>query len=391
MRKVVIMLAIVGLSTVAMAQNTSSSCENKSEVLTNKFWDNWFISAGVGGEMLMGNSDAAGTVRKRISPTFNVAVGKWFTPGLGLRLQYSGLQGRGYTRDANNGYVDAQGSVPGYYKQKFDYMNLHGDVMFNLSSMFFGYNPQRVYEMIPYLGAGFVHTYSGPQREAFAVNGGIINRFRVSPALALNLELSVMGTENKFDGELGGKKDFDGVVSATVGATYYFKARGFNKSKPCPPQLISEAELSGMRNKMNALNEEVQGLKDQLAAAPKEVIIVEENVEEIPAIAPHAIFFNLGSAVVSPQELVNLGFMADQIKEYPTLKLKLTGYADAATGTPEANRKVSLKRAEAVADALAKTYGIARSRMTTDAAGGVDKFEKSKEYLNRMVMIEVVK
>lgn len=360
-------------------------------MLTNKFWNNWFISAGGGAEMLMGNSDVAGTVRKRISPTLNVSVGKWFTPGLGLRLQYSGLQGRGYTPDASNGYIDAQGSVAGYYKQKFSYMNLHGDVMFNLSSMLCGYNPKRVYEFIPYLGAGFVHTYSGPQKEAFAVNAGLINRFRVSPVLDVNLELSIMGTENKFDGELGGKKDFDGVLAATAGVTYYFKTRGFNKAKTCPPQLISEAELNGMRNKMNALNEEVQGLKDKLAVVPAPVVVVEESVTKVPDIAPHAIFFNLGSSAVSPQELVNLGFLADQIKEYPTLKLKLTGYANAATGSAEVNQKVSLKRAEAVADALAKTYGIARNRMTTAAAGGVDKFEKSKEYLNRMVMIEVVK
>lgn len=29
----------------------------------------------------------------------NISVGKWFTPGLGLRLQYSGLQAKGFTMD----------------------------------------------------------------------------------------------------------------------------------------------------------------------------------------------------------------------------------------------------------------------------------------------------
>ena len=42
----------------------------------------------------------------------------------------------------------------GYYKQRFDYMNLHGDVMFNLNALFGGYNQHRVYEIIPYVGAG---------------------------------------------------------------------------------------------------------------------------------------------------------------------------------------------------------------------------------------------
>lgn len=46
----------------------------------------------------------------------------------------------------------------GYYKQRFDYMNLHGDVMFNLNALFGGYNQHRVYEIIPYVGAGSLTT-----------------------------------------------------------------------------------------------------------------------------------------------------------------------------------------------------------------------------------------
>lgn len=46
----------------------------------------------------------------------------------------------------------------GYYKQRFDYMNLHADVMFNLNALFGGYNQHRVYEIIPYVGAGLPTT-----------------------------------------------------------------------------------------------------------------------------------------------------------------------------------------------------------------------------------------
>ena len=389
MKKIFLLLAIASLGGGVMAQNTTSSCENKHEVLTNKFWDNWFISGGVGAEMLIGNNDAHYGVGDRISPTFNVGVGKWFTPGLGLRLQYSGFEGKG-ARKGFGSYTSGRPDASGYYDQKFHYMNLHGDVMFNLNALFGGYNPNRVYEVIPYLGAGFTHSYSGVKKtQGLAVNAGIINKFRVSPVLDVNLELSGMMAQNKFDGELGGEKDFDGVVAATVGVTYYFKNRGFKKSKACPPQLISEAELNGMRNKMNDLNGEVRDLKNQLAAAPKEVVVTKE-VNETPNVASHAIFFNLGSAVVSPQEIINLGFMVDQLKEYPNLKLKLTGYADSATGSAEVNKRVSLKRAEAVVEVLVQKYGISRSRIvSTEAAGGIDKFDK--EYLNRMVMIEAVK
>lgn len=85
--------------------------------------------------MLYGNGDNAGEFKDRISPVLNVAVGKWFTPGLGLRLQYSGLQAKGFSYDKTAPYVTGNEMGDGYYKQKFDYMNLHGDIMFNLNAL----------------------------------------------------------------------------------------------------------------------------------------------------------------------------------------------------------------------------------------------------------------
>lgn len=57
----------------------------------------------------------------------------------------SGLQAKGYTYNKTAPYVTGGVIGDGYYKQKFDYMNLHGDVMFNLNALFGGYNSQRVY------------------------------------------------------------------------------------------------------------------------------------------------------------------------------------------------------------------------------------------------------
>lgn len=54
----------------------------------------------------------------------SVAVGKWFTPGLGLRLQYNGLQAKGFTSNQSADYVRGRQLSGGYYKQRFDYMNL---------------------------------------------------------------------------------------------------------------------------------------------------------------------------------------------------------------------------------------------------------------------------
>lgn len=388
MKKILMVLAVAGLSSVAMAQSTryDNVPSEKYSVFTNKFWDNWFISAGAGAEMLIGNSDVHNSIGDRISPTFNVALGKWFTPGLGLRLQYSGLEAKGSRRGFGS-FAKGQPDAFGYYDQKFHYMNLHGDVLFNLNALFGGYNPKRVYEVIPYLGAGFTHSYSGVNKsQALAVNAGIINKFRVSDAIDINLELSSMMVENKFDRELGGKKDFDGVVAATVGLTYHFKQRGFNKPSKAE-QLISEAELRDMRNRMNMLSAENQNLKDELANRPEPT--TREVVKTVADVTPYSVFFTIGSAAISDRAMVNIEHLADYLKKYPDVNVQLVGYADAATGSPALNSRLSTQRAEAVANVLVDKFGISRNRIVTEGQGGVDKYQKI--YLNRMVLIEAAK
>ena len=100
MKKILMLLALAGVSSVAMAQQKTEVVEefgviqvqDKYQVITNPFWSNWFFSIGGGAEATFGDNDKAGSFGKRISPTLNFAIGKWFTPGLGVRLQYSGLR-----------------------------------------------------------------------------------------------------------------------------------------------------------------------------------------------------------------------------------------------------------------------------------------------------------
>ena len=394
MKKILMLLALAGLTSAAWAQNSTSEVveyeviqvQDKYQVITNPFWSNWFFSIGGGAEATFGDNDSAGSFGKRISPTLNVSVGKWFTPGLGLRLQYSGLQARGFTYDADADYVKGTQLKDGYYKQRFDYMNLHGDVMFNLNALFGGYNQHRVYEIIPYVGAGFTHNYSKPHREALSVNAGIINKFRISNAIDINLELSAMGVEDKFDGEVGGDHGYDGVLSATVGLTYRFPARGFRRPMP---QLISQIELAAMQDKLAAMGAQNAQLKNALIQAQNQPVAEVTETEVIvpdPDIAPRTVFFTIGSAELSPREIMNLSYLAEQMKQFPNATYTVNGYADSATGTPAFNKELSLKRAQAVKDALVKNYGIAADRLNIEAGGGVDKF--GQPILNRVVLVK---
>ena len=143
-----------------------------------------------------------------------------------------------------------------------------------------------------------------------------------------------------------------------------------------------------MRDQMNAMAAANMQLQQQLANAqqPVEVEDTEEVVITDPNIAPRTVFFKIGSDRLSPQEEMNLSYLASKIKESPNATYTINGYADSATGTPAFNKELSLKRAQAVVDVLVKQYGIPADRLKVDAGGGVDKF--GQPILNRVVLVK---
>ena len=153
MKKLMFLLAAASLSSVAFAQQKSNSQNvlvgESVEVETNHFFDNWFFSVGGGAQVLFGDQSDLGKFKKRIAPALQISIGKWFTPGLGLRLQYSGLQSKSFSSEPS-AYSKPHMLSEGYYQDKFNYMNLHGDILFNVSNMIAGYNEDRIYDFVPF-------------------------------------------------------------------------------------------------------------------------------------------------------------------------------------------------------------------------------------------------
>lgn len=405
MKKTMLTVALAAIATVAYSgslesDKTSSNdgvvvIENsvadlpvsKYKVETNRFWDNWFISVGGGAQVLFGDYSDRGDFEKRIAPTANISVGKWFVPGLGVRIQASGLQAKTFNMsDSNLRYGRAMSDGDGeYFKEEFNYLNLHGDVLFNLSALLGGYNENRVYEIVPYAGIGWNHVFDGDKPNTVAFNFGIINKFRLSPALDLNLELQGMLTEDRFDGkQIGTTTDI--VAGATLGLTYKFKQRGFNQSPDIAAIMaLSQSQMDAVNDALAMQIEENDRLKTQLANRPNEVVKEKVVVKSVPAVA-QSVFFEIGSADLGSKDEVNLQTIANALKENTSTAVTLTGYADSATGSAQINKQLSEGRANAVADALVK-MGVSRNRIKVDAKGGVDAL--TPPTLNRRVIIDV--
>ena len=90
---------------------------------------------------------------------------------------------------------------------------------------------------------------------------------------------------------------------------------------------------------------------------------------------------------MNDKAMVNIGYVADVLKQFPGKKYVLYASADKETGTPEFNMQLSQKRGEAVYNAMVEKFGVNPEQLRIMAVGSQEqKFDNAQ--LNRVVVIE---
>lgn len=393
MKKIALLTVFAAGALSLSAQNSTIEekveySKDKYKVETNRFWSNWFISAGAGVNFGFTDHDKQADFGDRISPALDISVGKWFTPGIGLRVSYSGLNMKGasnVTQDGpshTTGKPMPMGKGSGYdmQYQKFSFYNLHGDVLFNLSNLLCGYNEKRIWNCSPYVGIGWGRVWDSPQFKGVTANLGVLNTFRLNDWLDANLDIRGMMTGEGFDGAWG-SAEHDGVLSATVGLTYKFKRRGWDRSKTV--YRYDYGDLESMRNKLNEMNAENERLKKELAQG--KMAAARETVKRIAS--ANLVAFPIGKSKLSNEARANLGMLAEVIKAGDKNAVyTITGYADAGTGSKRINEKLSKARAEAVYECLVEEFGIDKAQLKIDYKGGVENMFYDDPRLSRAVI-----
>lgn len=394
MKTTIFIAACTLLSTFTMAQNSNlktsledGNRDSKGNLVrgpyeTNRFFDNTFIQVGVGAGMYLGNQNAK--FGARITPTYDFAIGKWLTPSVGLRVQLSYSSAM---REYSSSYTSSFAMSNGL--QKFNMLNLHGDVMWNLSTAIAGYKESRVYEVIPYIGAGWVNTFyhNKPSANELALSFGIINKFRVTPTIDINLELRSTYAKGHLDlSTINNRVDIP--VAATAGVTVRFGQKNFKRVVK-PDYTPYESSIMKLTDKNSELTNANTKLTKELATEKARVItvpapVVTSSVE----VTPVALFFSIGKSKLDAKDLVNLDFYVNNaIKKDAKKVFTLTGYADKATGNTEINDRLSRERVDFVYNLLVTKYGIAKDRLVTKSAGDQNNPFNLAE-LNRVVIID---
>jgi len=375
MRKFVIGAALLGMSMTAFAQQADPTL--KYSVATNSFWSNWFIQVGGDYNIWYSNQehgrglDNGGNYdflsKQRRSFGGSVAIGKWFTPGIGLRTKLQGF---------NSKKIGAVGVT----SQHFWSLNEH--IMFNLSNLFMGYNPERVWNVSPFIGGGMARNMS-TNRYVMQLSAGINSSWRLCRNLDLYAEAGWNRMEDNFDGnEMAqlsnshhgrGWEDKDNHLYAEIGLTFKLGKATWNKTPDVDAiKALSQSQIDALNSQLNDLNAENGKLRKELAEKPKTTVLT-KSLKEFVA-TPISVFFNIGKIDVALlKDLVNVRALAKYAIENNS-HILVTGYADSSTGTPAINQRLSEQRANTIVEELVK-MGVNRSNIRTAAGGGVKMLE----------------
>ena len=375
MKKFVIGAALLGMSMTAFAQQADPTM--KYSVATNSFWSNWFIQVGGDYNIWYSNQehgrglDNGGNFdflsKQRRSFGGSVAIGKWFTPGIGLRTKLQGF---------NSKKIGAVGVTSQHF------WSLNEQIMFNLSNLFMGYNPERVWNISPFIGGGMARNMSA-NRYVMQLSAGINSSWRLCRNLDLYAEAGWNRMEDNFDGnEMAqlsnthhgrGWEDKDNHLYAEIGLTFKLGKATWNKTPDVDAiKALSQSQIDALNSQLNDLNAENGKLRKELAEKPKTTVLT-KSLKEFVA-TPISVFFNIGKIDVALlKDLVNVRALAKYAIENNS-HILVTGYADSSTGTPAINQRLSEQRANTIVEELVK-MGVNRSNIRTAAGGGVKMLE----------------
>lgn len=175
-------------------------------IVSTRWSDNVFVSGAVGVEGVV-NGVSVLPGNSRYGLTGAVYIGKWFNSISAMRLGVRTGISQNQIKESSSRY--------------FVHYGLTADYMLNLSSYLYGYNPKRIFNFIPFAGAG-VHmgrVYRESPKPSASVRAGIHATFRLSQGLNFFVEPSLSLYSDDYNQQQNWRR-FDIVPSVMAGLTY---------------------------------------------------------------------------------------------------------------------------------------------------------------------------
>lgn len=417
----------------------------KGALVASPWTDNWFVQAAGGTTIFLGTPLGCNDLFGRMKPAFSVSLGKWFTPSVGGRLNYGGMQ----INDCNN--------------SSQDYQYLRADFMWNVLGNLYKDDVHTLarWSVIPYVGVGMLHNKEIAHKP-FAISYGIQGQYHLSRRIALTTEIGNMTTMQDFDGYGKAHRLGDHLLSTSLGLSVRIGKTGWKRIIDARPYIAQNdwlsayaTSLSDSNNRYHAQHERdrqileqlrkilsIEGLLDkynhlftddatsiatngyprndysglnslrarmrdknsngQKAKVVESASCTEEcgNADgeseddyftllqsgKVCVGAPIYFFFELGTnRLLNSSQLVNLDEVARIAKKYG-LKVRVVGAADSATGSEVLNDNLSRSRAGFIAEELVKR-GMESGTISQMFEGGIDDYSPNEANRHTRIML----
>lgn len=155
----------------------------------------WFTSSSVG--IQMSGIKSEDFVQSNYSPSFDISVGKWFSPKLALQFGYRGR------------YFNTIGD-----KVKHPYNYFFGNVIFDIKEIIFR-QENSIYNLLVHAGSGYFYNFTYGQPNICA-SLAFSNNLQLSENLLLKLDISAIMGWDIYQG------DEDILPGLSIGVSYLF-------------------------------------------------------------------------------------------------------------------------------------------------------------------------
>ena len=342
-----------------------------------------------------------------LSPEFTLGGGYQFSPVFGLRGNIAYGEGKTFISDA--AYT---GSA--YSSQIW---RAEADAMLNLSNLLFGYSHDREFNLYPFVG---LQANVGTQNELSttkwkreyawdpvgffpAIKAGVQGELRINDMFSAIAEANGQILSDKFNSVKEGSPDgqFNLLVGLKVklGKSYapsagYIAAQAAAKEAAVAAEKAAAEKAAAEAAAAKEAAEKAAREKAEAERIAAEKAAAQAEADAVAAIrkkniVEHScnIFFALNSSSVSKNEMAKVEQLAEWIKENPDYQVRLCGYADRSTGTPNYNLGLSQRRVKTVEKKLIG-LGVPAEQIIADYKGDtVQPFELPEQ--DRVVMCKV--
>lgn len=362
-------------------------------VLPASAQNGWFVEAGGGVQTIFSSDASKLDFGKRLTPSYTIGVGKWITPAYALRLQVGGYALNGMSTSEGLYLRDPQtdGSVygphdpvidnvtvrpDGTYRHYLRYVNAHADFMVSLSRLLF--RNQSKFDVLPAVGFGYAHAFAyrgTANTNSLTANFSVAAKYSVMKCMDVNLEIASALMPDHFDGRITGRK-YEPTLGATLGLTYRF-----NASKPYVRKERSK------KHRREAVVDTVY-MVERVVERPvfKDRIVEKPVAKKQESFRLASISFAYASAKPAKKQDIVFENIVEYLKQHPSARIRLDGYADKATGKARTNLMLSIRRTDSVRNILIERYGIAPSRIDAQGIGcNAQPYEKNEH--NRVVIV----